>query len=307
MLKRAISVVALMIALPTDAQELPAGYSAVGAESETLLPVGLPEEGDHKKIAEALAEAEDSGEQALQLIRAVLEAAAVEHLPEGTKVRVEEALTRYLLPLPVGQEAENVVGYSALSKLRPQNTDYSRKRDVFASRLEDRRRTVLDRYTTAVDAFTKTTFYTHRSQPFHDSRPYVSMYISKDKDGGLDLRFVLNYASSYGWLYVRGAEANIDGDIVTIPATSWKRGNNTKIWEWSDERASAEDLAIAKRIVNSRQTVVRFNGPDFSDNYIVDGADKEVLRDAFVAYQALGGQLPSCGFWCQPTEAASKQ
>ena len=55
MLKRAISVVALMIALPTDAQELPAGYSAVGAESETLLPVGLPEEGDHKKIAEALA------------------------------------------------------------------------------------------------------------------------------------------------------------------------------------------------------------------------------------------------------------
>lgn len=264
----------------------------VTASVAVAAPAPAEVRAEQSRIEEALEQVASGDDQAPQLAAAIMASSSIAGLPEGLKVRAEEALNRYLLTLPVGQEAENVAGYSALSKLRPENPGYSRKRDTFATMQEERRRTVLTRFMTAVDDFTETTFYTHRSQPAHNVRPFVSMYLSEEKAGPVGLRFVLNYASSHGWLFVRGAEANIDGDIITIPATSWKRGNNTKIWEWSDEPASAEDVAIAKRIVNSRQTVIRFNGSEFSDNYIVSGADKEVIRDAFVAFEALGGTLP---------------
>jgi len=61
----------------------------------------------------------------------------------------------------------------------------------------------------------------------------VTLYVLETGSGQRSLEFFLNYTAD-SWLFVRSAQINIDGEIVTLPSSSWSRDNDTEIWEWTE-------------------------------------------------------------------------
>jgi hypothetical protein len=97
---------------------------------------------------------------------------------------------------------------------------------------------------------------------------------------------MLSYTAD-SWLFVENAQFNIDGDFVDVPPDEWMRDNDSEIWEWIDVVATSSHTELARRIANSKKTIIRFNGRQYFDNYIVKEDDKEVLRDALLAYEVM--------------------
>ena len=51
-------------------------------------------------------------------------------------------------------------------------------------------------------------------------------------------------------------------------------------------------MNIALKIANSKKTVIRFNGQQYYDEYIVTSDDKEVLRDGLLAIKVMSEEAP---------------
>jgi hypothetical protein len=238
-------------------------------------------------IIDALNNSENLGTDTEKLARLISTTEAARNFPDDIKDRIEAAVLGWTKPLPASALEKNMVGYTALSNIRPDAEQYSSKREKYKSLLEESRRSVLKRFRTQTDDFSGITFYTHQNIPkYIDTRSYVALYLGKRDGEPPFLRLKVNYTSD-NWLFIETAEANIDGEFLSIPASEWQRDNDSEIWEWIDVLASGQYLELAKKIAVSEKTVIRFNGQQYHDNYIVKNEDKEAIRDALLAYDVL--------------------
>lgn len=244
---------------------------------------------EEQELIEVLSQVENLGTESEKLVELVGEAKSLDKLATDLQDRVEVAILAWTRPLPASNVEGNLAGYKALANLRPDNLTYATKRDGYTEKLEQLRTAVLKRYKTKTDDFNGVVWYTHRNVPrFADIRPYVALYLGQKGSDLPILRFVLHYTTRNGWLFVESAQANIDGQIVTIPSSAWKRDNDTETWEWIDEYAPGTSyMEISRRIASSSKTVIRFFGQQNRDDYTVRAEDKEILRDGLLAYEVM--------------------
>jgi len=275
-----------------EADSVHAAQTSVGpvadpADDPKVAPQTVSQE--EQALIDALSQVENLGTGSDKLVVLVGKATALGSLPSDFRDRLAVAVLDWTKPLPASNIEGNIAGYTALANLQPENSTYSAKRDSYVAKLKLLRASVLKKYKTETDDFNGTVWYTHRNVPrYADSRPYVSLYLGK-KDGGTPtLRFVLHYTTRNGWLFVESAQANIDGEIVTIPSGDWKRDNDTETWEWIDEYApGTRYMDIARRIAASTKTVIRFQGQQNVEDYTVKSEDKDALRDGLLAYEVM--------------------
>ena len=244
---------------------------------------------EEQDLIDALSQVENLGIDIEKLVELVGKAKSLEILTADLRDRIEAEVLAWTKPLPAANAEGNLAGYKALANLRPDNAVYVAKRESYVEKIAQLRASVMTKFKTKTDDFNGVVWYTHRNVPrYADIRPYVALYLGQKGSDLPILRFVLHYTTRNGWLFVESAQANIDGQIVTIPSSDWKRDNDTETWEWIDEYAPGTSyIEISRRIASSSKTVIRFFGQQNRDDYTVRAEDKEILRDGLLAYEVM--------------------
>lgn len=226
------------------------------------------------------------------------EIAAIEGFAPGADertARLEVALLEYVRPLPAAKAEANKTAYLALSRIAPENATYREKVAQYDAAIEaqaradeQRRATIVNRLIKTTAEFDGSSWYRHPSSPrYQDTRSYVTLYIRESGNGWRALEFFLNFTSRSGWLFVESAQINVDGDIVRLPPSQWKRDNDTEIWEWTGYINRPDMIDLARRIADSERSVVRFNGQQFYDDHVISSTEKTVIRDMLLAWEAM--------------------
>ena len=138
------------------------------------------------------------------------------------------------------------------------------------------------------DEFDGITWITHKSQPV--LAKYIAVYFgTKDGQvGNYPMRMKLNY---YGddWLFVQGVTIKADEKTFELNSLSFERDNGGgSIWEWSD---TAVDRSMIATIANSQRTIIRFDGRQYRNDFVVPESQKKAMRDMLLAWERYGGKL----------------
>lgn len=96
----------------------------------------------------------------------------------------------------------------------------------------------------------------------------------------------VNYTSRDSWLFVKNAQVNIDGEVKGIPVSRWFRDNDTEIWEWGSV-VGEPGVKLAREIADSDRAVVRFNGQQFYDDFVVSERDKKIMREMLAMWEII--------------------
>jgi hypothetical protein len=205
------------------------------------------------------------------------------------KEAAESLVLDYVRPIPASNIQENIVGYAVLSKLAPENRQYTDKLNQYEAALDQRRSAILGRMKRKPDEFSGRVFYEHPNEPpYANSRTYLTVYAVQSSDF-VNLRMRLNYTDD-DWLFVSRAVFNIDGRMVTFPGGNWERDNNHDIWEWIDVPVSGDVRTILEQIAASKKTIVRFQGQQYYDDEVIRDSDKQIIRDMFLVEEILKGR-----------------
>lgn len=135
------------------------------------------------------------------------------------------------------------------------------------------------------DKFQDTTWYTSPNSPRYRNYNAFYIYFGVSENSKLPLRLVVQYESD-DWLFIDSAAINVDGQNYDIYG-DWERDNNSRIWEWIDEKL--EDKEMIEAIIKSKSAVIRFEGSQYYNTRTISPAQKNALRDILLAYDGLRG------------------
>lgn len=105
----------------------------------------------------------------------------------------------------------------------------------------------------------------------------------------LPLRMKLQY-SSEDWLFVKSVTIKADEQLIRLGALNFERDNGSgKIWEWADLPAS--DVGTLNKIINAKKVLIRFDGRQYYNDFILPDDQKKAMRDIVVAWQRYEGNI----------------
>jgi hypothetical protein len=204
------------------------------------------------------------------------------------KTELIKVVSDFAKPIPASNAKANKEAYQALAILDPDTHAYKQKAEGYAKAERDGKSAALKKLKKRVDEFSGVTFYTHPAEPrFADTRSYLLSYLA-EKNGSSALRVQLHYTAD-SWLFISSAKFNIDGKVVpfSVPEASWKRDNDSEIWEWVDVNVTPELRSLLEQVANSKTTIIRFDGRQYYDDFTVTAKDKAAIRDVFAAEEYL--------------------
>lgn len=121
-----------------------------------------------------------------------------------------------------------------------------------------------------------------------DIRCFVLPYIGKDSNSAW-LRLLYNYTGD-DWVFYKSIIAAVDGKqyYKTFKYFDIVHDNDGGlVWEYIDTEATDSDIEMLWAIAKSEETIIRFQGDDYTHDYIVNAADKQAIADTLTAYAAL--------------------
>ncbi|PIE15845.1 MAG: hypothetical protein CSA68_05485 [Rhodobacterales bacterium] len=214
--------------------------------------------------------------------------------PSSERDTLEAALNDYVRPIAAAHIQQNLTAYQALARVNPdvkkyqeRVTRYERALTQAKAKKDKTARRIANRLIKTTAEFDGSSWSRHPSSPrYQDTRNYVTLYLLESSDGERRIELFVNYTSENGWLFIETAQISIDGKREPLPISRWFRDNDTEIWEWGSITGPAA-LDLGKRIADSKRTVIRFNGQQFYDDYIVSDRDKRIIREMLLAWDVL--------------------
>lgn len=97
------------------------------------------------------------------------------------------------------------------------------------------------------------------------------------------------------WLFVENIWGRVDGDRFEIKSFNrggeWQRDNGYgKVWEWKDrEIDNTEDVEFIKKISNSKETTIRFEGAQYKYDRKLTLAEINCLKKMIAKYEFATG------------------
>ncbi len=123
-----------------------------------------------------------------------------------------------------------------------------------------------------------------------DQRSFVLPYFGMDSSGSW-LRLICNYTAD-DWVFFDSMTFAVD-DLRYYKYFSYydivRDNGGGDVWEYIDLDVSASDIEMLWEIVNSTETIIRFEGSDYFSDFIVTESDKRAIKDVLTVYQALQG------------------
>ena len=122
-----------------------------------------------------------------------------------------------------------------------------------------------------------------------DQRCFILPYLGQDSTHTW-LRLVLNYTGD-DWVFFKQILMNIDGEQHQKSFSYFdvvRDNSGGRVWEYIDLDVSNDsDVEWLWDIANSAETIIRFQGDDYSHDMTVTDVDKAVIRDCLTVYEAL--------------------
>lgn len=131
-------------------------------------------------------------------------------------------------------------------------------------------------------------YYTNSNMWGVDIRTFVLPYMGQDKDGHIWLRLVCHY---YGddWIFFDHAIFSIDGEnqVKQFSRSELSRDHDGGyVWETADIAAESSEQELMRDVINSSQTIVRFEGDHIYDLTVSD-SDKAAMLEILTCFEAL--------------------
>jgi hypothetical protein len=133
------------------------------------------------------------------------------------------------------------------------------------------------------DKFQDITWYSSPNSPRYRNYNAFYIYFGSSDNSKLTLRLVVQYESD-DWLFIDSAAVNVDGENYSISG-DWERDNNSRIWEWIDEKLDNREMIEA--IITSKSAIIRFEGNQYYNTRTISTAQKQAMRDVLLAYDGL--------------------
>ena len=208
--------------------------------------------------------------------------------PSPERDALEEALNAYVRPIPAAQAERNFVAYHQTYVGKA--ASYEQAIEAEREQLQRTARALEGRLVRTTAEFDGSSWGRHPSSPrFQDIRNYVTLYLIESGSGQKTMELFFNYTSRSGWLFVESASINIDGETTRVPVGQWFRDNDTEIWEFASMRGDAA-VALARKIADADRAVIRFNGQQFYDDYVVSDGDKRVIREMLAMWEVISAE-----------------
>ena len=255
-------------------------------------PAELPEA--DSRLADYLTRLQADGADIDAVVREIAADQTFAPSPSPERDALEAAVTAYVRPIPAAQAERNLVAYQALARIDPEDQTYRDRVARYEQAIEAEReqlqrtaRALEGRLVRTTAEFDGSSWARHPSSPrYQDIRNYVTLYLIESGTGQQTMELFFNYTSRSGWLFVESASINIDGETTRVPVGQWFRDNDTEIWEFASLRGDAA-VSLARRIAEADRAVVRFNGQQFYDDYVVSDADKRVMREMLAMWDVI--------------------
>lgn len=150
----------------------------------------------------------------------------------------------------------------------------------------------LGQMVTDTDEVTGITWYNHKDDPVSHRTNWIGLYIA-ERDEEQFLRISINYYAS-DWLFIEHYLIKADDRTYRIPTSYGEVESDHsggKIWEWYDERLTAQHLAIVEAIVQADDVTLRYYGDQYYDEKQVTETEKNAMLVTLAAFEELGGNL----------------
>lgn len=121
-----------------------------------------------------------------------------------------------------------------------------------------------------------------------DQRCFVLPYLGRDSSS-VWLRLTCNYTGS-DWVFFEHIIFAVDGtnyDKYLSYSDVVRDNSGGRVWEYVDLEVDDDDEAMLRAIADSTETIVRFEGDDYSQDFTIPASDKQAIRDVLDAYEAL--------------------
>ena len=145
------------------------------------------------------------------------------------------------------------------------------------------------------DKVQRMTFYYPSAWKFYsngswvaDQRCFMLPYIGRDANHAW-LRLVYNF-TDYDWVFFKKVTVAADEERFT---DSFKYfdvvhdNSGGRVWEYIDVDVYDADIKMLWAVASSQETIIRFEGDDYSYDFTVKDSDKAAIREALTAYEAL--------------------
>lgn len=160
-----------------------------------------------------------------------------------------------------------------------------------AEALERERKVALAAMFVKTDSFEGIDWYYDRATYSSYAGNKFSLYIGKRSFGGPWLILRMQYYGS-DWVFWETLTISVDGEKFSIsPGYSEVDRDNGggDVWEWYDMAPSPANLEMIRKIINSNNTTLRFQGDTYRADRVLSSAQKRAFKNVLVAFEALGG------------------
>lgn len=105
-----------------------------------------------------------------------------------------------------------------------------------------------------------------------------------------NFRFCIQYLAD-DWLFIQSYKFNVDDFLFDYIPDEIKRDNDSRIWEWSDQRVQPLDNSLIIALTTAKSAKVQFIGRDYKKSKTITRKQLDAIRDIYDYYKAIGGKL----------------
>ncbi|MEE1320435.1 MAG: hypothetical protein UHM85_02735, partial [Acutalibacteraceae bacterium] len=114
--------------------------------------------------------------------------------------------------------------------------------------------------------------------------PYIGY-----QDGSYWLRLIFNYTDD-DWVFFKKVIVAADDERFTETFSYFdivRDNGGGDVWEYIDIEVGESEIEMLRAIANSKETIVRFQGDDYSSDFTVKSSDKAAIKQVLDAYEYL--------------------
>ena len=172
--------------------------------------------------------------------------------------------------------------------------------DVTSGMSDVQMKSAVSRLKAVTDDVKQCSFYYHSADPYYNnSSTRIRVYFGKASGASAPWtpNIIVQYVSE-DWLFIEKITVKTDSNTYTLSGKvnrdSGERINgDVGIWEWINEEVTGDTVRMLLDISSSKKTIVRFEGQQYYNDYVVPDSNKQTIREMLAAWKYSGGVAPS--------------
>jgi|GEM_PF-6567462 len=178
-------------------------------------------------------------------------------------------------------EAEQVHNYHILEEAT------SQLKNLREAQLDKDIANAVSKFNVSTDKVSGRTIYKSPAEPYYaDTRCFVlPQLVVLEEEGFVGMRLTFHYTND-SWLFFDKVTIYVDGEkyYVNFDYGEVNRDNDSgDIWEWAVIIPTFAQKEMLQNIADSSETIVRFHGDPYYDDFTMNDSDKQAIRDFLVA------------------------